>query len=69
MAALCGAIFLASPLTGINSLIIVLIVNPLVFHLNPFIAGWMLVVEFIFTLAMALGVIRFCREACWRLRR
>jgi NhaB family Na+:H+ antiporter len=36
------------------TLIIVLIVNPLVFHLNPFIAGWMLVVEFIFTLAMAL---------------
>lgn len=32
-----------------------LIVNPLVFFfVNPFIAGWMLVVEFIFTLAMAL---------------
>lgn len=36
------------------ALIIFLIINPLVFHLNPFIAGWLLVVEFIFTLAMAL---------------
>ena len=32
-----------------------LIINPLVFFLiNPFVAGWLLVVEFIFTLAMAL---------------
>lgn len=35
-------------------LIIFLIINPLVFLLNPFVAGWLLVVEFIFTLAMAL---------------
>jgi len=32
-----------------------LIINPIVFFLiNPFVAGWLLVVEFIFTLAMAL---------------
>lgn len=36
------------------TLIIFLIVNPLVFYLHPFIAGWLLVIEFIFTLAMAL---------------
>ncbi|MGL4720783.1 MAG: SLC13 family permease, partial [Kluyvera intermedia] len=35
-------------------LIIFLVINPLAFLLNPFVAGWMLVVEFIFTLAMAL---------------
>ncbi len=31
-----------------------LILNPIVFAIDPFIAGWLLVVEFIFTLAMAL---------------
>ncbi|WKE64398.1 sodium/proton antiporter NhaB [Gallaecimonas kandeliae] len=31
-----------------------LIVNPILFHLSPFLAGWVLIVEFIFTLAMAL---------------
>jgi NhaB family Na+:H+ antiporter len=32
-----------------------LIINPIVFHyVNPYLAGWMLVLEFIFTLAMAL---------------
>lgn len=31
-----------------------LIINPVVFYIDPFIAGWLLVVEFIFTLAMAL---------------
>lgn len=36
------------------TLIIFLIVNPLVFYLHPFIAGWLLVIEFIFTTAMAL---------------
>ncbi|MDT9121087.1 sodium/proton antiporter, partial [Escherichia coli] len=34
-------------------LIIFLVVNPLAFYLQPFVAGWLLVVEFIFTLAMA----------------
>lgn len=36
------------------TLIVFLIINPLAFYLNPFVAGWLLVVEFIFTLAMAL---------------
>ncbi|WP_058912929.1 sodium/proton antiporter NhaB [Entomohabitans teleogrylli] len=37
------------------TLIIFLVVNPLVFFLvSPFVAGWLLVAEFIFTLAMAL---------------
>ncbi|PID51298.1 MAG: sodium/proton antiporter [Pasteurellales bacterium] len=31
-----------------------LVLNPILFFINPFIAGWCLVVEFIFTLAMAL---------------
>ena len=29
-------------------------VNPVVFIINPFLAGWLLVIEFIFTLTMAL---------------
>ncbi|WP_426577456.1 sodium/proton antiporter NhaB [Xenorhabdus stockiae] len=37
------------------AIIVFLIINPLVFfYVSPFVAGWMLVVEFIFTLAMAL---------------
>uniref|UniRef100_UPI0036DCBE87 sodium/proton antiporter NhaB n=1 Tax=Photorhabdus sp. RM322S TaxID=3342825 RepID=UPI0036DCBE87 len=37
------------------AIIVFLIINPLVFFfINPFVAGWLLVVEFIFTLAMAL---------------
>lgn len=31
-----------------------LIINPIIFSIDPFIAGWLLVIEFIFTLAMAL---------------
>ena len=37
-----------------HAIIAFLIINPLVFWLDPFVAGWLLVVEFIFTLAMAL---------------
>jgi len=36
------------------TLLAFLIINPIIFLLNPFIAGWLLVGEFIFTLAMAL---------------
>ena len=36
------------------TLLVFLVVNPVIFLLNPFIAGWLLVAEFIFTLAMAL---------------
>jgi len=31
-----------------------LVVNPVIFLISPFLAGWLLIVEFIFTLAMAL---------------
>ena len=31
-----------------------LVLNPIVFAIDPFIAAWILVMEFIFTLAMAL---------------
>lgn len=31
-----------------------LVINPIVFSISPFIAGWLLILEFIFTLAMAL---------------
>ena len=31
-----------------------LLINPIIFYIDPFVAGWVLVVEFIFTLAMAL---------------
>ena len=31
-----------------------LIINPILFQIDPFLAGWVLVIEFIFTLAMAL---------------
>lgn len=31
-----------------------LLINPVLFHINPYLAGWALVLEFIFTLAMAL---------------
>lgn len=36
------------------TILLFLIINPLVFAFSPFVAGWLLVVEFIFTLAMAL---------------
>ncbi len=36
------------------AIIVFLVINPFLFQLDPFIAGWVLVVEFIFTLAMAL---------------
>ncbi len=36
------------------TIIVFLIVNPILFQVHPFTAGWMLVLEFIFTLAMAL---------------
>ncbi|SHG81407.1 sodium/proton antiporter NhaB [Ferrimonas marina] len=36
------------------AILIFLLINPVLFAIDPFIAGWALVVEFIFTLAMAL---------------
>lgn len=35
-------------------IVIFLLINPIVFAIDPFVAGWLLVIEFIFTLAMAL---------------
>src|SRR5687768_11401529 len=37
-----------------RTIVVFLIVNPLLFAVSPSIAGWALVLEFIFTLAMAL---------------
>lgn len=37
-----------------KTIIAFLIINPLLFMIDPYIAGWALVIEFIFTLAMAL---------------
>lgn len=36
------------------SIVIFLLINPIIFAINPFVAGWVLIAEFIFTLAMAL---------------
>ena len=35
-------------------IIVFLLINPIVFVFNPFLAGWLLIIEFILTLAMAL---------------
>jgi len=37
-----------------SSILLFLVINPLLFDLNPFMAGWVLIAEFIFTLVMAL---------------
>ncbi len=37
-----------------KTIIAFLLVNPVIFAINPFLAGWVLILEFIFTLAMAL---------------
>ena len=36
------------------TIVLFLVINPIVFAISPFVAGWVLIVEFIFTLAMAL---------------
>ncbi|RKF19755.1 sodium/proton antiporter NhaB [Alginatibacterium sediminis] len=44
-----------SPTWFKKAIVLFLIINPLVFFLiDPFVAGWLLIIEFIFTLAMAL---------------
>ena len=43
-----------SPVWYKYAIIIFLIINPIVFKISPFLAGWLLIGEFIFTLAMAL---------------
>jgi len=37
-----------------TAIIVFLLINPVLFAINPFLAGWVLIGEFIFTLAMAL---------------
>lgn len=37
-----------------QTIIAFLLINPIVVMINPFLAGWLLIIEFIFTLAMAL---------------
>jgi Na+:H+ antiporter, NhaB family len=37
-----------------QAIIAFLVINPIVFYFSPFVAGWVLIIEFIFTLAMAL---------------
>ena len=41
-----------------KTIIAFLIVNPFIFMVDPYIAGWTLVIQFIFTLAMALKCYR-----------
>src|SRR5690606_40353363 len=53
-AALVGNFLGHSPDWYKLTIIVFLIVNPILFVINPFLAGWVLVLEFIFTLAMAL---------------
>ena len=50
------------------TLLVFLVVNPVIFLLDPFVAGWMLVAEFIFTLAMALkyGANGFLNSGKWQ---
>ncbi|RCU50388.1 MULTISPECIES: sodium/proton antiporter NhaB [Corallincola] len=36
------------------TILLFLLINPIVFYISPFTAGWLLIIEFIFTLAMAL---------------
>jgi NhaB family Na+:H+ antiporter len=45
----------AAPKWYKTTIIAFLILNPVLFFMNPFIAGWVLIAEFIFTLAMALS--------------
>jgi NhaB family Na+:H+ antiporter len=43
-----------SPIWYKRTIVVFLVLNPLLFAVNPYLAGWALVLEFIFTLAMAL---------------
>ena len=47
--------FLGHSATWYKLLIVAfLVINPIVYFISPFVAGWLLILEFIFTLAMAL---------------
>lgn len=64
-----GAIFGPVPDWYKLALIIFLILNPLIFIISPFVAGWLLVAEFIFTLAMALKCYPLLLVVCWLSKR
>ena len=49
-----------------QTIIAFLILNPILVVYSPFIAGWALVIEFIFTLAMALKCYPLQPGGCWR---
>jgi NhaB family Na+:H+ antiporter len=52
--AFAGSFLGNSPTWYKRTVVAFLIANPIVFAIDPYIAGWVLVIEFIFTLAMAL---------------
>ena len=52
--ALAGNFLGSSPDWYKQAIVAFLVLNPIVYFINPFFAGWLLIVEFIFTLAMAL---------------
>jgi NhaB family Na+:H+ antiporter len=52
--AFAGSFLGNSPAWYKRAIVAFLIANPIVFAIDPYIAGWVLVIEFIFTLAMAL---------------
>jgi NhaB family Na+:H+ antiporter len=54
LAALAGNFLGFAPLWYKRTIVAFLIVNPVLYLLNPYVAGWALVLEFIFTLAMSL---------------
>jgi NhaB family Na+:H+ antiporter len=54
MQALRAAFLGEAPRWYMNTILLCLLLNPVLFALDPYIAGWALVLEFIFTLAMAL---------------
>ena len=43
-----------SPIWYKQLIITFLVINPVIFYISPFVAGWLLIIEFILTLAMAL---------------
>src|SRR5690349_4080655 len=55
MQALAKSFLGASPGWYKRTIVAFLVVNPILFTIDPYVAGWALVLEFIFTLAMALS--------------
>ena len=49
-----------------SAILLFLVIIPIAFHLDPFIAGWLLVVEFIFTLPWPSSATPCNRVVCSR---